>query len=39
MTALDRLEHLPNHACYGRKIQEGYMRAKHLVVCLDQAGT
>lgn len=26
MTAPDSSEHLPNHACYGRKIHDGYMR-------------
>lgn len=47
MTAPDSLEHLPNHACYGRKIHDGYMRRgkkrkkkeKHSVICLPQTGT
>lgn len=39
MTALDSFEHLPNHACYERKIHEGYWRKKHLVIRLDQAAT
>lgn len=44
MTAPDSSEHLPNHACYGRKIHDGYMRRekkkkKHSVICLPQTGT
>lgn len=38
MTALDSLEHLPNHACYGKKIHEGYMRKKTWLFVLMKAG-
>lgn len=38
MTALDSLEHLPNHACYGRKIHEGYMRKNTWLFVLIRQG-
>lgn len=40
MTAPDSSEHLPNHACYGRKIHDGYIvGGEHSVICLLQTGT
>ena len=38
MTAPDSLEHLPNHACYGRKIHEGYMRKNTRLFVLIRQG-
>lgn len=39
MTALDSLEHLPNHACYEKRNTRRIHEEKHLVICLDQSGT
>ena len=38
MTVPDSLEHLPNHACYGRKIHEGYMRRNTRLFVLIRQG-
>lgn len=38
MTAPGSLKHLPNHACYGRKIHEGYMRKNTWLFVLIRQG-